>query len=60
LGSLVASEVLLGAVMSFGVHTAFGAVSFAGRLLDLQTGYALGSIFDPLTKPPASEYLSPR
>jgi flagellar biosynthetic protein FliR len=54
LGWLVASELLLGAVMSFGVHTAFGAVSFAGRLLDLQTGYALGSIFDPLTKTASS------
>lgn len=44
------SEILIGALMSFGVFSAFGAFSVAGKLLDVQTGFGMGTVFDPLTR----------
>ncbi|TAL13612.1 MAG: flagellar biosynthetic protein FliR [Aquabacterium sp.] len=43
-------ELAIGAVMAFGLHTAFGALGLAGRLLDMQIGFTVGSIFDPVTR----------
>lgn len=58
LGSMAVCEFATGWLMSLGVHLAFGAVSLAGRLLDLQSGFGLGAVFDPLTKRPASIFES--
>ena len=44
------SEVALGAAMAFGLFTAFGAFQFAGKLLDIQIGFSLGTVFDPVTR----------
>jgi flagellar biosynthetic protein FliR len=43
------SEVLLGALLAFGLHAAFGALQLAGRLIDLQIGFGVGGVFDPAT-----------
>ena len=44
-----AGEVLVGATMAFGVFAAFGAFSVAGKILDVQAGFAIGSVYDPVT-----------
>ena len=52
LGSLVQAamgEVFVGATMAFGVFAAFGAFSVAGKILDVQSGFAIGSVYDPVT-----------
>lgn len=43
-------EVVIGAVMAFGVFAAFGAFSVAGKILDIQSGFAIGSVYDPVTR----------
>jgi flagellar biosynthetic protein FliR len=53
LGRLIAAcatELALGATLSLSILVAFGAVSFAGRLLDVQTGFGMGQVFDPVTQ----------
>jgi flagellar biosynthesis protein FliR len=44
------SELTLGAAMAFGLFTAFAAFQFAGKLLDIQIGFSLGTVFDPVTR----------
>lgn len=44
-----ASELLLGALLAFGVFAAFGAFLFGGRLLDFQMGFAVANLIDPST-----------
>ncbi|WP_457331727.1 flagellar biosynthetic protein FliR [Rhizobacter sp. P5_C2] len=44
------SEVLLGAVLAFGLHAAFAAVQLAARLVDLQVGFGVGGVYDPSTR----------
>jgi flagellar biosynthetic protein FliR len=43
-------ELALGAAMGLAVMAAFAAVSMAGRLLDVQIGYAMAQVFDPATQ----------
>lgn len=43
-------EVFVGATLAFGVFAAFGAFSVAGKILDIQSGFGLGSVFDPVTR----------
>jgi flagellar biosynthesis protein FliR len=43
-------ELALGAAMAFGLFTAFGAFQFAGKVLDIQIGFSLGTVFDPVTR----------
>jgi flagellar biosynthetic protein FliR len=53
LGFLVsefATEVALGATMAFGIILAFSAFNVAGRLLDVQIGFGIGQVLDPLTQ----------
>lgn len=53
LGPLVLAamgEVFIGATMAFGVFAAFGAFSVAGKILDIQSGFAIGSVYDPVTR----------
>ena len=44
------SEALVGGLLAFGVFTAFAAFSMAGKLLDIQVGFGIGSVFDPVTR----------
>lgn len=46
----LAGEVLLGAIMGFGVHAAFAAYSLAGGVMDVQMGFAIGTVFDPVSR----------
>lgn len=53
LGTLVTaavSEFVTGAVLAFGVFAAFAAFSLAGKLLDLQIGFGIANVFDPITR----------
>lgn len=43
-------ELFVGATLSFGVFAAFGAFSVAGKILDIQTGFGLGNVYDPVTR----------
>jgi flagellar biosynthesis protein FliR len=43
-------EASLGAVLGLSVLLAFAAFSMAGRFLDIQIGFGLAQIFDPLTR----------
>jgi flagellar biosynthetic protein FliR len=43
-------ELVVGAVLAFGVFAAFGAFSVAGKLLDVQSGFGIGSVYDPVTR----------
>ena len=38
--------------MAFAIHTAFAAISMAGRIIDIQSGFAIGTIYDPLSRKP--------
>jgi flagellar biosynthesis protein FliR len=52
LGALIGAginEVLVGALMAYGIFAAFAAFSFAGNALDLQIGFNIANIFDPIT-----------
>lgn len=44
------SEVLLGALLAFGLHCAFAALHLAAKVIDLQMGLGVGGIFDPATR----------
>jgi flagellar biosynthetic protein FliR len=44
------AELASGAAMAFGLFAAFGAFQFAGKLLDIQIGFSLATIFDPATR----------
>jgi flagellar biosynthesis protein FliR len=48
------SEVVIGASLGLGVQLAMAAFSFAGRLLDVQVGFSLVQIFNPLSNVRAS------
>jgi flagellar biosynthetic protein FliR len=43
-------EVLVGALLAFGVFAAFGAFSVAGKIIDIQSGFGIGSVYDPVTR----------
>jgi len=43
------TELALGATLGVGIHLAFSAFAVAGRLLDIQIGFGLGQVFDPMT-----------
>ena len=44
------SDVLWGALMGFGLNTAFAAFLVGGRLLDLQMGFGVATLFDAGTR----------
>lgn len=51
-GELIASclkELALGATLAMAVLTAFAAISMAGRLVDVQIGFGMAQVFDPVT-----------
>jgi flagellar biosynthesis protein FliR len=43
-------EFLAGSAMSLGLQAVFAAYSLAGGLIDLQMGFALGAIYDPVSR----------
>jgi flagellar biosynthetic protein FliR len=43
-------EAALGATLAFAILAAFGAVSMAGRFIDVQIGFGLAQVFDPVTR----------
>ena len=46
----VGQEFLIGMGLLFGVQTTFAAVLFAGKLVDLQLGFGVASVLDPMTQ----------
>src|SRR4051812_1651190 len=50
----VFAEIFIGALLGLGVHVLFGALALAGRLMDVQIGFAIGSVFDPVSRSGAS------
>jgi flagellar biosynthetic protein FliR len=52
-GQLLAScmfELALGATLALSILTAFAAISMAGRLIDVQIGFGMAQVFDPVTR----------
>ena len=45
-----ASELVIGVALVFGVFAAFGAFLFGGRMLDIQIGFGVANVFDPITR----------
>ncbi|MET0534883.1 MAG: flagellar biosynthetic protein FliR [Steroidobacter sp.] len=46
----VMAEVFIGALLGLAAHIVLAALALAGRLLDVQIGFAIGSVFDPVTR----------
>ena len=44
------TELALGATLGLGILAAFAAISFAGRMLDVQIGFGIAQVFDPVTQ----------
>lgn len=44
------SELAVGAVLAFGLFACFAVFQFAGKLLDVQMGFGIGNVFDPVTR----------
>jgi flagellar biosynthetic protein FliR len=44
------AELVVGGTLAFGVFASFGAVTLAGKLIDIQSGLGLGAVFDPVTR----------
>lgn len=45
-------ELALGATLGLGILLAFGAFAVAGQLLDVQLGFGIAQVFDPVTRRP--------
>jgi len=43
-------ELVLGAMLGFGMFTIFAAFLFGGRILDIQMGFGVASLIDPATR----------
>lgn len=50
LSLLLLSEAVLGALLGLALHAAFAALATAGRLLDLQMGFGMATVLDPVTR----------
>lgn len=46
----VLTEMLIGALLAFGLMTAFATFQLAGRILDLQLGLSVANLVDPTTR----------
>lgn len=46
------AELVLGATLGLGILLAFGAFSIAGQLLDVQIGFGIAHVVDPVTQRP--------
>lgn len=45
-----ATELALGATLGLGIHVAFAAFTVAGRMLDIQIGFGMAQVLDPVTQ----------
>ncbi|MFL6662209.1 MAG: flagellar biosynthetic protein FliR [Rhizobacter sp.] len=45
-----AGELTLGAALAFGLMAAFAAFEFGGRVLDIQIGFGVATLFDPASR----------
>lgn len=52
LAPAMASELALGAVLALGLNLGFAMFTLGARLVDVQIGFGLGQVLDPLTKQP--------
>lgn len=52
----IGKEVLLGLALGYIVELIFGAVEIAGQLVDFQSGFSMGNMFDPSMGKQASYY----
>jgi flagellar biosynthesis protein FliR len=43
-------ELAVGVTLAFGVHAGFASFSLAGKVLDIQSGLGMGSVYDPVTR----------
>lgn len=50
MASAVMAECAVGLILATGIHCAFAAMSVAGRMLDVQMGFSVGAILDPVSK----------
>lgn len=50
LSTLLLGEAALGTLLGFSLHAAFAALAMAGRLLDLQMGFGMAAVLDPVTR----------
>lgn len=50
LSLLLLSEAALGTMLGLSLHAAFGTLAMAGRLLDLQMGFGMAAVLDPVTR----------
>jgi flagellar biosynthetic protein FliR len=46
----VLAELLIGVLLGLGVLVVLAALALAGRLIDVQIGFAIASVFDPVTR----------
>lgn len=44
------AELVTGLALAFGIFAAFGAFAMAGKILDIQSGFGLGNVYDPVTR----------
>src|SRR5687768_8776111 len=44
------SELVLGALLAFGIFTAFAVFLLAGRIMDIQLGFGVAAIIDPTSR----------
>lgn len=44
------AELALGLTLALGILTAFAAISMAGRIIDVQIGFGMAQVFDPVTQ----------
>jgi flagellar biosynthetic protein FliR len=52
-GALLSSalnELVVGGLLAFGLFTAFGAFMLAGRAIDMQIGFGVANLLDPITR----------
>lgn len=49
LGGAMLNELLVGALMAFGLFAAFGVFLFGGRIIDFQMGFGVANLIDPAT-----------
>jgi len=53
LGPMIAGallELAVGVTLAFGVHAGFASFTLAGKVLDIQSGLGMGSVYDPVTR----------
>lgn len=53
LAILAAREMAIGALLAYALLVAFSAFLFAGRLLDMQIGFGIANLIDPITRAPS-------